>query len=249
MRYGLALALLLISLPAAAQHEYVIPFAGDVEGAGAFYRASPRLTNLGSARATVRVGEVYPMAGVRCRENPNLELWTIEAGQTLGFFPFTCDGLYAVSVTSSEVLGVAIDLYTFLATPSYRIERLPLTVDGSWLASGVTALFPSVGIGLTPWDANGRATLFVVGNADRPVEVRVTQTGPCRRSQTDRYLIPGKTLQLIALPDLRQNFCGGDVGTAGLYDVEVTADAPLSAIISEVHGARSAVHTPYLRLR
>ena len=248
MRFA-AVLLLTVSLHAQTPvYEAVVPIYGYAVGElGTQYSTMVFLTNLDALPATASFGDVFPRPGESCTPYPTLTTVTIEPGGTASFHPLNCNGLAALTVRSTRPLIVTVDVSQrapFIRNPHSVTEgRFAL------FAARTRVVFPSVAIGAkrdTMWT---RANLFFFARTapGEQFTATITETSDCGKPQKHVVTAAGNQLHSLTF-EQKTWFCGsGDVGVIDQrFRVEVEADAPFFAYVSEVGGGHGTFYMPFV---
>ena len=200
MRTFIVLVSLAVSLSAAAaEHRYVIPFAGFAQGNdGTWLYSYTVVTNLSPRPATILTTDVYPViAESPCAAPAPINL---AANQRIRISPMVCMGrLSALSIVSDEPLSVRTELDT--KKPAFGSDRQIINAFTDWIPTGVESVTEAV----IRDDAGWRANLVLINPNETPLVVNVAVDRPeVNRSTTMTIDVAPKSARIVNVPELRR---------------------------------------------
>jgi hypothetical protein len=200
MRTFIVLLSLAVSMSAAAaEFQYVIPFAGFAQGNdGTWLYSYTVVTNLSPRPATVQTTDVYPVvAGSACSAPAP---FTLAPNQRIRISPMVCMGrLSSLAFVSDEPLSVRTELDTKKA--SFGSDRQIINAFTEWIPAGVESVTEAI----IRDDAGWKANLVLINPNETPLVVTVVVDRPeVNRSTTLTFDVAPKSTRIVNVPELRR---------------------------------------------
>lgn len=228
------LLLLLFLAPSLfAQHEYIIPILGSVEGLDGRHYAEADVLNPTARTAHIRLTGVYPVfAGSRPCE-PAIPLLMPPRSRGAIVFPFTCAAgqLGALTIESDEPLVVKTTITSFSRRNDAGITDVQQIEAGTWIP------FAAEGLAYGEFDERIglRANLILINPNAFGMRVRVDlYRREANASREETLLLAPHSTTIYPLPSVPMPETGFPTVLTGRHEVLVSADGKLWAGVSSL---------------
>lgn len=227
------LLLLLFLAPSLfAQHEYIIPILGSVQGLDGSHYAEADVLNPTARTAHIRLTGVFPVfAGTQCEPAVPAQLAPRSRGAVV--FPFTCPPgqLAAVTIESDEPLVVKTTITSFSVRNGVAIADVQQIEAGTWIP------FAAEGLAYGEFDERIglRANLVIINPNAFGMRVRVDlYRQEANASREETLLLAPRSTTIYPLPSVPVPDTGFPAVLTGRHEVIVSADGKVWAGVSSI---------------